>query len=58
MLRTGSGAPITLGTATAAQSLLDGDNTLLFSAHMKGKATGTITPGQFNAVTNFALAYQ
>ncbi len=58
MMVDGSGTAITLGTATTAQKFQAGNNTLSFGAYLKGKATGTITPGEFSAVTNFSLAYQ
>lgn len=58
MMRDGSGAPIVLGAATAAQALQDGNNTLTFGAYLKGSTVGTITPGEFTSVTNFSLAYQ
>ncbi len=58
MMVDGSGTVITLGTATIPQLLQDGNNTLTYSAYLKGAASGTITPGEFTAVTNFSLAYQ
>ncbi len=57
MLVDGSGTAITLGAPTQVQLLQAGDNTLVFNAYLKGKATGDITPGRFAAVTNFSLAY-
>ena len=58
MMVNGSGDPIVLGTTTSARIITAGDNTLVFGAYLKGKATGDITPGDFTAVTNFSLAYQ
>lgn len=58
VLYDGSGTVVALGTPTKVQLLQDGDNTLSFGALLKGKATGTITPGKFSAVTNFSLAYK
>lgn len=58
MMVDGSGKAITLGAATTAQQFQNNNNTLSFGAYLKGKATGTITPGDFSAVTNFSLAYQ
>ncbi|MGL5840662.1 MAG: fimbrial protein [Aeromonas hydrophila] len=55
------GAPIVLGTPTAAFALTNGDNELLFSAVLKGYADQTANPlqaGAFTAVTNFTLSYE
>ncbi|HHQ6577285.1 TPA: fimbrial protein [Serratia fonticola] len=52
------GMPVKLNTPTSAQNLNDGTNTLQFAAYLKGEtATAVITPGDFYAVANFALAY-
>ena len=54
----GSGKPITLGTATDAQVIQDGNNTLAFSAYVQADTvSGPVTPGTFSSVTNFTLAY-
>lgn len=54
----GSGTQITLGTPSAARSLLNGNNKLVFSAYLQGSsATGEVTPGEFSSVANFTLAY-
>ncbi|MGV8576906.1 fimbrial protein, partial [Pseudomonas aeruginosa] len=55
-----AGKPIKLGTATTAQSLGNGNNTLSFSAYLQGStASGaTIVPGEFQSVADFTLAYQ
>lgn len=59
----GSGNMLTLGKASEARELIEGDNTLIFSAYLKGlseldpRAAG-IKTGDFYAVTNFTLAYQ
>lgn len=54
----GSGSQLDLGNASAGQKLNEGDNTLQFTAYLKGEsASATITPGEFNSVANFALAY-
>ncbi|MEX1843614.1 type 1 fimbrial protein [Enterobacter cloacae] len=59
VLTDGSGADITLGQPTAAQKIQDGSNTLLFSAYMEGDSgSSTITPGDFQGVADFTLAYQ
>lgn len=53
-----NGELIKLGTPTSAQLLGDGSNTLRFSAYMQGDgASATITEGDFQAVTDFTLAY-
>ncbi|KOC89282.1 fimbrial protein [Winslowiella iniecta] len=61
LLRDASGKKIELGTATDAQTLNAGDNTLQFSAALKGDGTEdapvAIGTGAFTAVTNFTLAY-
>lgn len=54
----GAGTPIELGKPTKEQVLQDGNNSLNFAAYMKGDGTAaTITEGDFQAVTNFTLAY-
>ncbi|WP_336219259.1 fimbrial protein [Citrobacter amalonaticus] len=59
ILTNGDGKQIKLGEATDPHMLQDGDNTLLFSAYLKGDgATATITPGDFTAIADFTLAYQ
>ncbi|KUE80920.1 fimbrial protein [Aeromonas schubertii] len=55
------GAPIVLGTPTAAYKLVNGDNQLDFSAVLKGYEDQTTNPlqaGAFTATTNFTLAYE
>ncbi|MEN5283223.1 fimbrial protein [Serratia marcescens] len=56
----GSGNNIKLGTATDAQTLQDGNNTLSFAAYLQGAAASTtaIVPGEFQSVADFTLAYQ
>ncbi|CAI1773057.1 type 1 fimbrial protein [Serratia marcescens] len=52
------GQVITLGQATKEHTLQDGNNTLRFAAYMQGDgASATITEGDFQAVTDFTLAY-
>ncbi|HCB2860385.1 fimbrial protein [Klebsiella aerogenes] len=54
-----SGQQLDLGTASNAQTLLEGDNSLQFSAYLKGDAgSATVVPGDFQSVANFSLAYQ
>ncbi|QLA06944.1 type 1 fimbrial protein [Enterobacter ludwigii] len=55
----GSGNLIALGQPSASQQLLDGNNTLQFSAYLQGDgASATIIPGNFTTVATFALTYQ
>lgn len=56
----GSGEVIKLGKATNAQTLQNGNNTLSFAAYLQGnKASGAVvTPGEFQSVADFTLAYQ
>ena len=54
-----SGTMVTLDKPTAGRVLGIGDNTLSFSAYLEKIASVTnVTPGDFEAVTNFTLAYQ
>lgn len=54
----GDGQVIKLGQATKEQTLKVGNNTLSFAAYMQGDgASATITEGDFQAVTDFTLAY-
>ncbi|MCK7230260.1 type 1 fimbrial protein [Enterobacter asburiae] len=53
-----TGTVIPLGTPSAAQTLLTGDNNLEFSAYLQGDgASATIVPGTFKSVANFTLDY-
>lgn len=56
----GSGTNIDLGKASKARELQNGANTLSFAAYLQGaKASdATITPGEFQSVADFTLAYQ
>lgn len=56
----GSGKLIELGKASSAQTLGNGSNTLSFSAYLQGSkaSTAVITPGDFQSVADFTLAYQ
>ncbi|CAI2526584.1 fimbrial protein [Serratia ficaria] len=56
----GSGKLVELGKASSAQTLGNGNNTLSFAAYLQGsKASGAvITPGDFQSVADFTLAYQ
>lgn len=53
----GSGSPITLGEATGARELIEGSNTLNFSAYLQG-ISDEISTGEFQSVADFTLAYQ
>ncbi|MEX3098854.1 fimbrial protein [Serratia ureilytica] len=57
VLTNGDGSKITLGKATNAQSIQDGDNTLSFSAYVQGDGA-SVTPGEFNGIADFTMAYQ
>ncbi|WP_448868846.1 fimbrial protein [Enterobacter ludwigii] len=52
----GDSNTITLGEATAGQTIVSGDNTLSYSAYIIGGAAPT--EGDFTAVTNWTLAYE
>ena len=58
------GQQLDLGTASPAQKLGDGSNTLTFAAYLKGDkkesigASSPVVPGDFTSVANFTLAYQ
>ncbi|MGL4723250.1 MAG: fimbrial protein [Scandinavium sp.] len=55
----GSGQVIDLGTASAPQTLQNGNNTLSFSAYLQGDgASATVVPGDFTSVANFSIAYE
>ncbi|HEX4502384.1 MAG TPA: fimbrial protein [Scandinavium sp.] len=59
ILTNGDGVQIKMGEASAARTLQNGNNTLLFSAYLQGDgASATVTPGDFTAVADFTLAYQ
>nr|WP_181375192.1 fimbrial protein [Pectobacterium carotovorum] len=52
------GQVIELGKPTKEQTLQDGNNTLSFAAYMQGDgASAVITEGDFQAVTDFTMAY-
>ncbi|MGC0850362.1 fimbrial protein [Pantoea agglomerans] len=52
----GDSNAITLGEATTGQTIVNGDNTLSYSAYIIGGAAPT--EGDFTAVTNWTLAYE
>lgn len=52
------GKLVSFGTAGAAQSLKEGDNTLHYSSWVKKATGGTVKEGDFAAVANFNLTYQ
>lgn len=55
----GSGKVIELGKPITAQTLQNGNNSLLFSAYLQGDgASASIVPGDFKSIANFTLAYQ
>ena len=53
------GQIIKLGVPTKEQVLQDGNNTLSFAAYLQGDgdSTNVVTEGEFQAVTDFTLAY-
>ncbi|MFP3524586.1 fimbrial protein [Pantoea sp. SIMBA_072] len=51
------GAPVKLDEATEKQNLSEGDNTLTFSAQLKGDGA-SISTGDFAAVSNVTFTYQ
>ncbi|AVZ00434.1 fimbria A protein (plasmid) [Lelliottia sp. WB101] len=53
-----SGKRITLGEATPARALIEGDNTLGFSAFLVGLKDQTPETGNFAATADFTLAYE
>lgn len=55
--QTGAGQ-VDLGIPSGIQKLQTGDNTLEFSAYLKGDGASAIVPGDFTSVANFTLAYQ
>ncbi|OKP31388.1 MULTISPECIES: fimbrial protein [Serratia] len=58
-LTDGANTVIKLGQASKPQSLQEGNNTLVFSAYLKGDgAAATIKPGDFTSIADFTLAYQ
>jgi type 1 fimbria pilin len=59
VITTSAGSQLDLGTASAAQQLQTGPNTLGFTAYLRGEAAATpVTPGDFSSVANFSLAYE
>lgn len=59
ILINGDGEQIKLGEPSAARTLQNGSNTLMFSAYLQGDgASATVTPGDFTSVADFTLAYQ
>lgn len=56
----GAGNVLTLGKATPFQNIQDGNNTLRFSAYLRGNGGDitTITPGDFSSVADFTLSYE
>lgn len=53
------GAKVELNVPTGEQTVSNGNNTLSFTAALKGGGAGaTIVPGSFQVPTNFVLAYQ
>ncbi len=57
-LTDGAGTAIKFGTPTANQLIMDGSNTLAFSAYLQGDKAAEIVPGEFSSIVNYALSYQ
>lgn len=55
-LMNASGATVPVNSGNT-QNYVEGDNTLKFSAALQGLEGATVVPGNFQAVTNFTLAY-
>ncbi|WP_371974539.1 fimbrial protein [Lelliottia nimipressuralis] len=47
-----------LNTPSKAMDIMNGSNTMHFSAYLMGDESATPTEGEFTAVANFILAYQ
>ncbi|MGG4609857.1 fimbrial protein [Providencia sp. Me31A] len=56
-LMTASGNKIKLNEKSDDRSFIEGDNELKFSAALAGVKDLKVTPGQFDATTNFVLSY-
>ena len=53
-----NGVPVKLdGTKGTDVKIQDGDNSLLFSAYLKGDCT-TVVTGEFTALANFTMSYE
>ncbi|MEY0304810.1 fimbrial protein [Providencia manganoxydans] len=53
-----NGVPVKLdGTKGTDVKIQDGDNSLLFSAYLKGDST-TVVTGEFTALANFTMSYE
>jgi len=55
-LMNASGTPIKVNSGNT-QNYVAGDNTLKFQAALQGLEGATVVPGNFQAVTNFTMAY-
>nr|WP_314264845.1 fimbrial protein [uncultured Moellerella sp.] len=55
-LMTPAGTQVNINSATT-QNFVSGDNTLRFQAALQGEKGTSVTPGKFDAVTNFVLSY-
>lgn len=55
-LMTPAGTQVNINNVTT-QSFVSGDNTLRFQAALQGIKGTSVTPGKFDAVTNFVLSY-
>ncbi|HGN0048318.1 TPA: fimbrial protein [Proteus mirabilis] len=55
---TTTGSMVKFNEAGELQALGNNDNTLMYTAWAKKATNGTIAEGEFNATTNFTLAYE
>ncbi|HGN1301586.1 fimbrial protein [Proteus mirabilis] len=53
-----TGSMVKFNEAGELQALGNNDNTLMYTAWAKKATNGTIAEGEFNATTNFTLAYE
>ncbi|MFC0225785.1 fimbrial protein [Serratia aquatilis] len=55
----GNSNQIVLGQKTTLRKMIEGDNTLNFSAYLKGlTASAPVVPGEFTSVADFTLDYE
>lgn len=51
------GKDLTLGSEADLGDLIQGDNTLNFTAYLEKTAAASVTPGSFTSVANFTMMY-
>ena len=52
-----TGEQIELGKKTLVQNMIEGPNTLLFSAWLQGLSSGDVVPGEFTSIADFTMQY-